>query len=347
MTVAESPGALQHAANKTLLPAAHEPLRVDIAHQIPGRLRAIVPELRDNEVVTRSLERILRHVRGVNEVRVNPLARSLIVDYDPDVLASDALLRTLRSLTPRHLMAPRLRLRHHTPASHQVHDAHSSHGVHEDGTHGHVSTHVKFESEHEESLVVTAHGVHAHAHVATGAVAEFDAVSDSYGSLFGGAVKLHAHFEEQSILEVMVEADVHCDIEIDLAHHHHLEIDIGFEAEARAIALSRGMAEFDITIAGWRFGVEGFISYTAGGEIEIAGWLKFHDGVFRVGLIAGAGVVASLEFGGGLVLGISPPAQEVLDQFAAAFEVLLLPMLAEYEHARKRPRMRILDSAVA
>jgi hypothetical protein len=347
MTVAESPVALQQSAGAASLPATHEPLRVEIAHQIPGRLRAIVPELRDNEVATRSLERIMRHIRGVKEVRVNPLARSLIVDYDPGVLASEGLLKTLRSLTPRHLMAPRLRLRHFTPSAHHAPDAHRGDVVHEDGTHGHVATHVKIESEHEESLVISAHGIHAHAHVATGAVAEFDAVSDSYGSLFGGAVKLHAHFEEQSILEVMVEADAHCDIEIDLAHHHHLEIDIGFEAEARAIALSRGMAEFDITVGGWRFGVEGFISYTAGGEIEIAGWLKFHEGVFRVGLIAGAGVVASLEFGGGLVLGISPPAQEVLDQFAAAFEVMLLPLLEEYQQARKRPRLRVLESVVA
>ena len=195
--------------------------------------------------------------------------------------------------------------------------------------------------------MVTPHSIHARAHVSTGAVAEMDAQSDSYGSLFGGAVLLHSHFEEQSILEVMVEADIHCDIEIDLAHHHHLEVDIGFEAEARAIALSRGMAELDITIGGWRFGVEGFISYTAGGEIEISGWLKFHEGVFRVGLLAGAGLVTALEFGGGLVLGIAPPAQEVLDQFAEALEVFLMPLIEEFQHARNRPRLRLIESELA
>ncbi len=63
-----------------------------IAHHIPGRIRlragpAIVKDL--GAVNSKALDRILRALDGIKDVRVNPTAGSMVVEYRPDTIKPD------------------------------------------------------------------------------------------------------------------------------------------------------------------------------------------------------------------------------------------------------------------
>ena len=59
----------------------HEAQPAILAHDIAGRLRAIVPQVRDNPRGADSLCSILRSLEGVIEVRANPACGSVTVRY--------------------------------------------------------------------------------------------------------------------------------------------------------------------------------------------------------------------------------------------------------------------------
>ena len=57
-----------------------------IAHHIPGRVRLKLGDGADAAAVAgvASFTRSAAKVRGIRSVKVNPLARSCVVEYDPD-----------------------------------------------------------------------------------------------------------------------------------------------------------------------------------------------------------------------------------------------------------------------
>lgn len=67
---------------------------VQIAHHLPGRLRVQVrPGLAATRVLGRfgpdGMDIIVRLLPGVRSVRLNPMAGSMVLEYDPDKLAVD------------------------------------------------------------------------------------------------------------------------------------------------------------------------------------------------------------------------------------------------------------------
>lgn len=60
----------------------HEAQPATLAHDIAGRLRAIVPQVRDNPKGGDALCSILRSIDGVTDVRANPNSGSVTVRYE-------------------------------------------------------------------------------------------------------------------------------------------------------------------------------------------------------------------------------------------------------------------------
>ncbi|HEY7066717.1 MAG TPA: hypothetical protein VII06_34935 [Chloroflexota bacterium] len=78
--------------------AANEPARplvVRIVHASPGRIRAKVPREAFDSPLLRQAEDALLAVDGVQSVRRNPTASSVLVTYDPAVATVPALLAAL------------------------------------------------------------------------------------------------------------------------------------------------------------------------------------------------------------------------------------------------------------
>lgn len=64
-------------------------------HQVPGRLRVRIPEIRRN--VPKAAEvKCLLDIHGVNRLRVNHLTGSVIVIFDPASTCADQLLNLLK-----------------------------------------------------------------------------------------------------------------------------------------------------------------------------------------------------------------------------------------------------------
>jgi heavy metal translocating P-type ATPase len=62
-----------------------EQIHYQVKHWLPGRFRLYVPQVAYDESYRRRLEQGLTKVLGVQEVRVNPDARAVVVDYNPDM----------------------------------------------------------------------------------------------------------------------------------------------------------------------------------------------------------------------------------------------------------------------
>ncbi len=71
-----------------------------ILHELPGRLRLRVPALGQPGFAASSVEAWFDHIAGVEGVRVNGPARSLVVDYRPDRVSRAELLRRLEAYKP-------------------------------------------------------------------------------------------------------------------------------------------------------------------------------------------------------------------------------------------------------
>jgi len=74
-------------AQSTLISASIsvEQIHYQVKHWLPGRFRLYVPQVAYDESYRMRLEHGLTKVLGVHEVRVNPDARAVVVDYNPDV----------------------------------------------------------------------------------------------------------------------------------------------------------------------------------------------------------------------------------------------------------------------
>src|SRR5919199_778371 len=75
--------------------AAEEPR---IVHALPGRVRMHLPGWDGTR--QRSLEARLRRVRGVSDVRSNPLTRNVLIRFDPEATDDESILAAVRTLEP-------------------------------------------------------------------------------------------------------------------------------------------------------------------------------------------------------------------------------------------------------
>jgi hypothetical protein len=64
-------------------------------HQVPGRLRVRIPEIRNNSYKAAEIETLL-NLYGVETVEINHLTGSVVVAYNPQLLDSTELLHILR-----------------------------------------------------------------------------------------------------------------------------------------------------------------------------------------------------------------------------------------------------------
>jgi hypothetical protein len=63
-------------------------------HQIPGRMRVRIPEMRGDAACAREIERLL-DVYGVGDAKASELTGSVVVRYDTDSVTHDRLLTIL------------------------------------------------------------------------------------------------------------------------------------------------------------------------------------------------------------------------------------------------------------
>lgn len=74
----------------------HWLLAVRVVHHIRGRIRLRLiqmpemPRLANKQWTGGNVQRVLEDVRGIRSLRVNPLALSCTVEYDPDLIPADA-----------------------------------------------------------------------------------------------------------------------------------------------------------------------------------------------------------------------------------------------------------------
>ena len=66
--------------------------RVLIAHDIPGRLRLIIPGLGEREDL-KAVEKLFSSIEGVWRVRIEPLIYSMLVEYDNQIMSKHELLQ--------------------------------------------------------------------------------------------------------------------------------------------------------------------------------------------------------------------------------------------------------------
>jgi len=59
-------------------------MKVKIAHQVPGRIRLKVPKAKDNPELVEQIKQMFTVIPGVEEVTVNPVTGSVVVNYDTD-----------------------------------------------------------------------------------------------------------------------------------------------------------------------------------------------------------------------------------------------------------------------
>ena len=89
-------------------------VRCCLVHAIPGRARLRVESPELFESLAASFETLLRDQPGIREVRFNPICRSLVLHYDPELLSAESLvvfieqlsLDQLRTYQPRHHSPP-------------------------------------------------------------------------------------------------------------------------------------------------------------------------------------------------------------------------------------------------
>jgi copper chaperone CopZ len=70
-------------------------LQVQVVHASPGRIRVKVPKSAVGSAALRDAEQALSAQPGVRQVRVNPAAASVVVDYDPEAVSLPALFAAI------------------------------------------------------------------------------------------------------------------------------------------------------------------------------------------------------------------------------------------------------------
>lgn len=67
-------------------------------HHVPGRLRVRIPAALAAPTDTARLIAVLRALDGVADARVNPRARSLVIEYDPEAVAVENILDRIKEV---------------------------------------------------------------------------------------------------------------------------------------------------------------------------------------------------------------------------------------------------------
>ena len=59
-------------------------MKVQIAHQVPGRIRLKVPKVKENPELIEQIKQMFSVIPGIEEVTVNPTTGSVVLHYDTD-----------------------------------------------------------------------------------------------------------------------------------------------------------------------------------------------------------------------------------------------------------------------
>ena len=59
-------------------------MKVQIAHQVPGRIRLKVPKAKENPELIEQIKQMFNVIPGIEEVTVNPTTGSVVLHYDTD-----------------------------------------------------------------------------------------------------------------------------------------------------------------------------------------------------------------------------------------------------------------------
>jgi cation transport ATPase len=59
-------------------------MKVQIAHQVPGRIRLKVPKVKENPELIEQIRQMFNAIPGIEEVAVNPTTGSVVLHYDTD-----------------------------------------------------------------------------------------------------------------------------------------------------------------------------------------------------------------------------------------------------------------------
>lgn len=65
-------------------------------HHTPGRMRVRIPNVKGNPSEARQVEKLFQNVEGIDNVILNALTGSVVVNYDTRRMGSDAILKILR-----------------------------------------------------------------------------------------------------------------------------------------------------------------------------------------------------------------------------------------------------------
>lgn len=175
----------------------------------------------------------------------------------------------------------------------------------------HVDASVEARAEAGGAIRVDGNGVHAEGHVGAEVHAEVNANADMATSLFGGAITDTTHVEAHAEAEASAEASARVNVGFD--EDGDFELDLGFDAHASASVEAAAKGQRTINIFGFTIGVEGYAAAQAGVEAGVSGWLSYKDGQLHIGGSIGAALGIGVEYGGGIVIGLPPFMQDVVN----------------------------------
>lgn len=64
-------------------------------HDIPGRLRLKSPVIKRNKVIAKEVEQMFESIKGINDVDINLLTGSLLINYNPKMLKYNDIVNLL------------------------------------------------------------------------------------------------------------------------------------------------------------------------------------------------------------------------------------------------------------
>jgi len=92
----------KHVVPETISRRSESPARIKeekimsyYVHQIPGRLRLRIPELKKNPRIARDIQELLEDLPGINSSSANTVTGSIIAHYDPQLINAEAIINVL------------------------------------------------------------------------------------------------------------------------------------------------------------------------------------------------------------------------------------------------------------
>ncbi|MEJ2716596.1 MAG: hypothetical protein P8182_05580 [Deltaproteobacteria bacterium] len=64
-------------------------------HELPGRLRVKIPQLKRNEIGAQKAQIFLEEIAGISSASVNALTGSIVIKFDPKVISSREIVTLL------------------------------------------------------------------------------------------------------------------------------------------------------------------------------------------------------------------------------------------------------------